>query len=559
MGSGGGFDRRKTGGTTQGPPQRGTGGVPGKVTRTSRLPRRPSSGMPRPSVQAQPAGAGLAEENAVMLVRAYDADGAVIAEWRGATFFYGALPVRYVAQGARQRWRWDDGAARSIKIDSDAVGSSGKTLAQWAPEGARKLVVEVATRGAGTADAPEQAAAQEDTGESAGEEAAGPADTWSSSSWDALFGMFGAQPGDAQGVAPGAGGAGSDTWAGNAPGQGKGAGNGVAAGEGGAREGHARGSEAPSWVAGGVLDVDGGRVGDPEHGQRWGRAGGEAGAAGHVDGPGIVGVLDVPEDIAPLVNAAAIVTEANLAGLGHKLMRQALAGVAERALRQQIEREARRVARAGLARVARRLDELDTYRHLSPAERKAILDRAEAAMEAAHRKRIAQHARTQAEDSERAVAQLDGKSDAQSAHLGRLARENADGYRQVEAAATGNGRVEVQVPGHAPATAAAKAGESNASPLMYEVNPKHTAVRRGQISAAPRDGQKALASSVRIKETSTRRVGVDHTNGEIVVFDEHLPGRFHGHVRAWNELTPTMKHALEQAGLMNRRGRIIED
>jgi filamentous hemagglutinin len=69
---------------------------------------------------------------------------------------------------------------------------------------------------------------------------------------------------------------------------------------------------------------------------------------------------------------------------------------------------------------------------------------------------------------------------------------------------------------------------------------------------------KALASAVRVKETSTRRVGVDPASGEIVVFDEHLPGRFHGHVRSWEELTPAMQHALEQAGLVTKRGRIIE-
>jgi hypothetical protein len=549
MGSGGGFDRRRTGSTTDVPPQRGTGGVPGKVTRTSRLPRRPSSRLPRPSVQAQPdAAAGRTEENAVMHVQAFGADGVVIAQWRGATFFYGDLPVRYVAAGSPLRW--DDDAARTIKIDSDAVGSSGKTLAQWAPRGARKIVVAIATRGAGAADEGAREPAPGDAGDGLADDGSGEsAGDGSPSSWDELFDMMVAQPGNAQGMA--AGGrddGGSDAWAGQASEQG--AGDGPGTGE-GARAGHARGSVTPSWVAGGVPDVDGGRIGDPAHGQRWGRAGGEPGAEGHVDGPGIVGILDVPEEIAPLVNAAAIVTEANLAGLGHKLLRQALAGVAERVLRQQIEREARRMARAGLARVARRMDELDKYRQLPPAERKAILDRAEAAMEAAHRKRIAQHARTQAEDNQRAIAQLDGKSDEQSAHLRRLARENADGYRQVEAAATGNGRVEVPAAtGHGPAPVASH---------LYEVNPKHTAVRRGQISAAPRDGQKALASSVRIKETSTRRVGVDRASGEIVVFDEHVPGRFHGHVRSWDELTPTMQHALEQAGLMNRRGRIIED
>lgn len=116
--------------------------------------------------------------------------------------------------------------------------------------------------------------------------------------------------------------------------------------------------------------------------------------------------------------------------LPRPLLRQAVAGVAESILRQQIEREARRMARAGLDRVAGRLDELEKYRHLSPAQRKAILDRAEAAMEGAHRKRIAQHAQAQAEEYDRVVAQLEGKQDERSAHLRKIAGENAEGYRR---------------------------------------------------------------------------------------------------------------------------------
>jgi hypothetical protein len=569
MGSGG-FDRREAGSSTTAPAQRGSAGVPGKATRTSRLPPRPSSALPRPAVQARDAAAGPGseagaaradaagsdadadarhaqagpgEENAVMHVRAIGTGGVVLAEWRGAAFFYGDLPVRYVGEGTPLRW--DDPAAQSIKIDSDAAGASGRTLAQWAPRGTRRIVVEIGARGGGAADGDIAAGS------------GGGAPAGARSAWDEAFEVMAGKPSSAPGVD-----AGGDTGetAGQESGRGQagdGAGSaGSGAGSERARQGHARGSEAASWVPGGAAGVDGGRIGDPEHGQSWGRAGGEPGAEGHVDGPGIAGVLDVPEDIAPLVNTAALVADANLAGLGHKLLRQAVAGATERLLREQIEREARRMARADLPRVARRIDELGKYRRLPPAERKAVLDRAEAAMEGAYRKRLAQHARAQAEDHERVLAELDGAPDDQSAHLSRLARENAGGYRRIEAAASGRPRVEA--PGPRPA-AVAPAGEQDASALVYELNPKHTATRRGNVGAAPRDGQKALASSVRIKETSSRRVGIDAANREIVVFDEHVSGRFHGHVRTWTELTPAMQHALEQAGLVTRRGRIIED
>jgi hypothetical protein len=94
----------------------------------------------------------------------------------------------------------------------------------------------------------------------------------------------------------------------------------------------------------------------------------------------------------------------------------------------------------------------------------------------------------------------------------------------------------------------------------YEPNPKHGPKQRGNIGAEPTNGQAALDNSVPIKGTSTRRVGVDPTTGEIVVFDETYPGKgvFHGHVRSWDELTQEMKNALIKAGLVDKKGRPIK-
>jgi len=93
----------------------------------------------------------------------------------------------------------------------------------------------------------------------------------------------------------------------------------------------------------------------------------------------------------------------------------------------------------------------------------------------------------------------------------------------------------------------------------YEPSPKHGPVQRGDVAAAPRDGQAALDRSVQVKPTSARRVGVDPANQEIVVFDETYLGQqvFHGHVRSWSELRPEMQAALRRAGLVDARGRII--
>lgn len=69
----------------------------------------------------------------------------------------------------------------------------------------------------------------------------------------------------------------------------------------------------------------------------------------------------------------------------------------------------------------------------------------------------------------------------------------------------------------------------------------------------------ALENSVPLGENTTRRVGVDKENGEIVVLDETHPGKgvYHGHVRSWEELSDKMRNALRRAGLVNKKGKIL--
>jgi hypothetical protein len=109
-------------------------------------------------------------------------------------------------------------------------------------------------------------------------------------------------------------------------------------------------------------------------------------------------------------------------------------------------------------------------------------------------------------------------------------------------------------PGATPATRS-----SGPSPLRYEASPKHGRIQRGKIGKAPDDGQTALDRSTPISPNTTRRVGVDAANDEIVVFDETHDdsGRYHGHVRQWSELSPRQQAALRRTGLTDRRGRIL--
>lgn len=73
-------------------------------------------------------------------------------------------------------------------------------------------------------------------------------------------------------------------------------------------------------------------------------------------------------------------------------------------------------------------------------------------------------------------------------------------------------------------------------------------------SRGPTDGQHALDNSIQVKSTSTRRIGVDKANGEIVVFDQTSDGIFHGHVRAFKDLTSAQQNALRNAGLVDKKG-----
>jgi hypothetical protein len=93
--------------------------------------------------------------------------------------------------------------------------------------------------------------------------------------------------------------------------------------------------------------------------------------------------------------------------------------------------------------------------------------------------------------------------------------------------------------------------------LTFEPNPKHRSRKRGQVSAQPTDGQGVLDHSVQIRDESPRRVGLDPLNNEIVIFMQHLPGLFHGFVVEWENLAPGAQRTLQEHGLVNRRGRML--
>lgn len=104
--------------------------------------------------------------------------------------------------------------------------------------------------------------------------------------------------------------------------------------------------------------------------------------------------------------------------------------------------------------------------------------------------------------------------------------------------------------------------------LTYEPNEgKHGPEPRGAVSRLPRNGQDALDHSIRVKETSNRRVGIDFDDDNaIVIFQRHETGEFpdqpgqeifHGYVVAWDALRQDVKNALLRARMVNRRGKVL--
>ena len=74
-------------------------------------------------------------------------------------------------------------------------------------------------------------------------------------------------------------------------------------------------------------------------------------------------------------------------------------------------------------------------------------------------------------------------------------------------------------------------------------------------SARPINGQAALDNSIQINPTSPRRIGT--SNNQFVVLNQTSPGLYHGHVRAWGDLSNSMRSALIKAGKATIKGKII--
>ena len=92
--------------------------------------------------------------------------------------------------------------------------------------------------------------------------------------------------------------------------------------------------------------------------------------------------------------------------------------------------------------------------------------------------------------------------------------------------------------------------------LKYEPAPYHGKISNPVKSKAPTNPQQSLNNSLQIKNTSDRRIAVDKSVEEFIIFDKTIDNIYHGHVRTWAELTPEMQNILIKNNLVDKKGKI---
>jgi len=128
----------------------------------------------------------------------------------------------------------------------------------------------------------------------------------------------------------------------------------------------------------------------------------------------------------------------------------------------------------------------------------------------------------------------------------RLGQEYANKLAEDKAKATGEKST----------SSAATGGPDDEDPeeeKKYNEAPYHHQQSSGAKSKAPTNGQQALDNSVPYGERGNR-VSVDKANDEYIVLMKDSPGNYHGHVRNWEQLEPSMQKALSDKGLVRLLG-----
>ncbi len=105
--------------------------APGKRTLTEQV----GPGVPGAAPEHTAAAHQVAERdrlNAVFTIVARGPDGTVLARWRARGRWVGPLPVHYHGSRAAAGWTWSDRAARFTRIHTQADGTGGEPVENWA-------------------------------------------------------------------------------------------------------------------------------------------------------------------------------------------------------------------------------------------------------------------------------------------------------------------------------------------------------------------------------------------------------------------------------------------
>ena len=370
--------------------------------------------------------------NAVALVKGMR-EGQEVARWAGEIVWVGPTPLQFTANRRRGSWSWHPHTPEELQIQASEAHPRGNSVEMWATAArATSVVVLIAARpGNATHDTataselprrPQRARRRQALPDArrAEEFDALPSEQWSQ---DLPLGDQPSGLGEHKN-GPGRGASGDEAHDGLGNGQGR-------------VHGFANGSTRPSRMANKRADLTSGRGGHTpaDGGKRHGSAGGAAGATGHIHGSGWLGLIDAPENIAPLVSVGLILIDANILGFGHKMLSRVVRGMGPRALREELVKDAGRLVGHDLARVRDKLARSSRYRSLSTTEQAAIIQRARSAMTRAYYGKARKLFEDRAAEFEQLYARYAARSSRASGHIRTLATENAIAYRKMSQAA----------------------------------------------------------------------------------------------------------------------------
>jgi hypothetical protein len=119
-------------------------------------------------------------------------------------------------------------------------------------------------------------------------------------------------------------------------------------------------------------------------------------------------------------------------------------------------------------------------------------------------------------------------------------------------------KADAQKPQQAQPTQPSQSTPASPNDPNYQPNPKHDQPRgddRKGVSPQPAAGGSLMDQAVQVKPGSS--VAVDQSKGKFVVYKTDANGQTHGYETTWKGLRNDQRAALQKAGLVTKRGKIV--